>query len=583
MGSKFIAFTMILLLFLPSSSFARNDCKMALVMKALSNPFFLKMKEGAESYAKERDLHLEVFGVERETDIERQIGIVEGLIGRNYDAIIIAPADSRRLVPVCKKAMEKGMVVINIDNPFHQETLRSHEIAIPFVGSDNRAGGAMVGSYIRQKLNDEGNVLIVEGIRGVENAELRKQGFMESLTQGSKIRILSSEAANWHKDEAFSLTTRLLGEFPDIDAILCANDNMALGVVEALHLTEKAGRIWIGGYDNIEEARQEIRVKHMHATIEQHPELMGRYGVGLAVAALDGKTVAPETVTPLDLIAFESFGKCVGLSVADAGNPFFQSLERGAKQASDLHDIHLSVKDAANDDARQLVDIRKFVEEKFDAIVVVPTNAMTAAAAIELATAANIDVITVDRKSAGEHDVISHVASDNVAGGKLAGQFIAERLKGKGSVLEIEGLPGASAARDRSNGFNDALGAHGEIVVKRKLFGDFDREKTKKLVTNLIDGKETFDAIFAHNDDMALGAVEAFEERKAKAPEVVVGFDAVDEALQAVAEGRLTATVRQLPEKLGELAIRMAVESFKGNAPPKEILIDLELVSKQNI
>ncbi len=580
MSSTCVAVSMVFLLLFPASGSAGDERRMALVMKALTNPFFVNMKEGAEEYAKERGLHLEVFGVERETDIDRQIGIVEGLIARNYDALVIAPADSKRLVPVCRKAMKKGMVVINIDNPFHAETLRSHDISIPFVGSDNREGAQMVGSYIGRKIGKGGDVLIVEGIRGVENAELRKQGFLESLAQGDQIRVLASEAANWHKDEAFFLTTKLLLEFPDIDAILCANDNMALGVIEALHLTDKAGEVWIGAYDNIEEARQEMRLMHIHATIEQHPELMGRYGVRLAEEALEGKAPPAQTVTPLDLVTYESFGKRVGLSIADLDNPFFKSLERGAEKAAALHGVRLTVKDAANDDARQLVDMQKFVEDKFDAIIAVPTHAMTAASAIELAAASDIEVITVDRKSASEDNVISHVASDNVAGGRMAGQFVAEQLKGKGTVLEIEGIPGASAAWERSNGFNDALRAYGDVVVKKKLFGDFNRRKTRELVAALIDGNEKFDAIFAHNDEMALGAVEAFEAKNATPPGIVVGFDAIDEAVKAVADNRLTATVRQLPERLGRLGVLMAVESFRGETPPKETLIELEIVSK---
>lgn len=160
---------------------AGNEKTVALVMKALSNPFFFKMKAGAREYAQEENIPLEVFGVERETDVERQIGIFENLISRGYGAIVIAPADSKRLVPVCKKALEKNIVVINIDNPLHRESMNQFGIDIPFVGSDNRLGAQMVGKYVKKKLKGRGRVIIIEGIRGVENADLRKKGLPRQL------------------------------------------------------------------------------------------------------------------------------------------------------------------------------------------------------------------------------------------------------------------------------------------------------------------------------------------------------------------------------------------------------------------
>lgn len=235
-----------------SSAEAGNERTVALVMKALSNPFFVKMKSGAREYAREENIPLEIFGVERETDVERQIGIFENLISRGYGAIVIAPADSKRLVPVCKKALDKNIVVINIDNPLHRESMNQFGIDIPFVGSDNRRGAQMIGKYVKKKLNGRGRVIIIEGIRGVENADLRKKGFIEAATQNSAIKIVASESANWHTDEALSVAMKLLEKYKSIDAIFCANDKMALGVLQALDMLDLTGDIWLAGYDNIE-------------------------------------------------------------------------------------------------------------------------------------------------------------------------------------------------------------------------------------------------------------------------------------------------------------------------------------------
>ena len=237
-------------------------------------------------------ISLEVFGVDRETDIERQIGIVEDLISRDYGAIVIAPADSIKLVPICKKALERGITVINIDNPLHEPTMNREGISIPFVGADNFAGAYMIGEYVKAKLNNAGRVAVIEGIRGVENADLRKKGFIEAVTTGSSIEIIASESANWHTDESLSLTADLLAKAPDIDAIFCANDSMALGAIQAIDLLGRPKKIIVTGYDNIGSVRTELRNGRIHATIEQHPELMGEYGVDLAWKRLNGLKIA---------------------------------------------------------------------------------------------------------------------------------------------------------------------------------------------------------------------------------------------------------------------------------------------------
>lgn len=302
----FILFVLQIIFFIPNAR-AGNERTIALVMKALSNPFFSKMEEGAKQYALEENIPLEVFGVERETDVERQIGICENLISRDYGAIVIAPADSKELVPICKKAIEKHIVVVNIDNPLHQETMTRSNISIPFVGSDNRTGGGMIGKYIQNKLAGRGEILVVEGIQGVENAELRKQGFIETVTRDSSINIVGSGSANWHTDEALSVTTRLLQRHKHVDAIFCANDKMALGALQAIDIMGLTGKVLLAGYDNIESARDEMRNGRIQVTIEQHPELMGKHGVELAWNALNGLKIPLCKSTPLDLITYDSF------------------------------------------------------------------------------------------------------------------------------------------------------------------------------------------------------------------------------------------------------------------------------------
>ena len=558
---------------------AGNERTVALIMKALSNPFFFKMETGAREYAQEENIPLEVFGVERETDVERQIGIFENLISRGYGAIVIAPADSKRLVPVCKKALDKHLVVINIDNPLHRETMDNLGIDIPFVGSDNRLGAQMIGKYVKNKLSGRGQVIVIEGIRGVENADLRKKGFIEAVTENSEINVVSSESANWHTDEALSLAIRLLKKYKSIDAMFCANDKMALGVLQALDIMDLTGSVLLAGYDNIESVRDEMRIFRIHATVEQHPELMGAYGVELAWKALNGQKITSYKQTPLDLVTYEAFNKNVALSISDLKNPFFSSLLHGAQEAAELFGIKLLIVDAENNDARQLTDIVNLIKQKVDIIIVNPTNTEAITPGIELANRENIPVITVDRKSSAGK-ILCHIESDNVEGGRMAARILAKYLKGDGRVIEIEGIPGTSAAHERGTGFNEELSKYPAIKVVSREVANFDRKEAREIMRHLLRNDIQFDAVFAHNDNMILGAIEAYEELRSQTPRVFIGFDAIREAVQAVKQGRLTATIAQKPETMGRLSMGIVAGYFRGEDAPAVIPVELSLVTK---
>lgn len=559
---------------------AGNEKTVALIMKALSNPFFFEMEEGARKYANQHDIPLEVFGLERETDVERQISIVENLIARGYGAIVIAPADSKKLVPVCKKALEKNITIINIDNPLHKETLLEAGIDIPFVGSDNYIGAGMVGNYVKRKLNGRGRAIVIEGIRGVENAELRKKGFIDTVTKDSTIEIVHSESANWHTDEAFSLVTSLLQQHESIDAIFCANDKMALGALQALDLANLTGKILLAGYDNIESVRSELRNGRIQATIEQHQELMGEHGIRLAWQALNNQKSLPFlTKTPLDLVTYESFNKTIALSISNLENSFFEILLHGAQKAAQLNGIELKFVDAHKDDAQQLNDISKLIQEKINLLIINPTNTQTIFPGIEMANKNRIPVITVDRSSEGGN-VVCHISSDNIEGGKMAAKVLAKHLNGKGNVIELEGIPGTSAAHDRGAGFNQELRNYPGIKVVAREAANFSRKDAKQIMGYLLEDGVKFDAVFAHNDNMILGVIEALESSNVETQPLLVGFDAIPEAVKAVKQGRLTTTIAQQPSTMGSLSVATAARYFRGEVLPPAIHVDLSLVSR---
>ncbi|HET9553502.1 MAG TPA: D-ribose ABC transporter substrate-binding protein [Anaeromyxobacteraceae bacterium] len=285
-------------------------------------------------------------------------------------------------------------------------------------------------------------------------------------------------------------------------------------------------------------------------------------------------------LSALALAAPAQARETVGLSVSTLNNPFFVTLRDGAKAAAAKAGLDLVVLDAQDKPDKQVADVEDLVQKKVKVILVNPTDAAAVVPAIQRANAAGIPVITVDRAAAGGR-VAFHIASDNVAGGKLAGALVCKLLGGKGAAVELEGIPGSSAARDRGQGFNEALkaGCPGVKVVARQT-ANFDRAQGLSVMENVLQAQPKIDAVFAHNDEMALGALQAI--RASRKHIRLVGFDATDDAVKAVAACDLKATVAQQPAEMGRLAVEKADQLVKGGAPPAAtefIPVALKLVS----
>lgn len=266
----------------------------------------------------------------------------------------------------------------------------------------------------------------------------------------------------------------------------------------------------------------------------------------------------------------------IGLSISTLNNPFFVTLKEGAEKAAKEANVSLTVVDAQNDPAKQTSDIEDLIQQGVDIILINPTDSSAVTSAIESANKANIPVITVDRSADGG-EVVAHIASDNVAGGKMAGEFIIEALKDGGNIVELEGIPGSSAARERGEGFHQVIDKASNIQVVAKQPADFDRAKGLSVMENILQSQKDIKAVFAHNDEMALGALQALEAQGMK-DVIVVGFDATDDAVKAVQEGKMAATIAQKPELIGENAVKTALKVIKGETVEKFIPVPLELV-----
>lgn len=280
--------------------------EVALVMKSLANEFFKTMEDGAREHqqANAERYALIAQGIKNEVDVNRQIEIVENLVAQGVDAIVIAPADSKALVTACRKAQQAGLVVVNIDNRLDKDAMAAAGLTIPFVGPDNREGARKAGDYLAERLEKGDKVVIIEGKPGAENARQRKLGFEDAMNRAG-IEIVASQSANWELEEANTLAANLINAHPDIKAILCANDSMALGAVEAVKAADKLDRIHIVGFDNIEAVQQKILDGEILCTVDQHADKLAVFGIEFALEMIDGDTTPKDKETPVDLVTAE--------------------------------------------------------------------------------------------------------------------------------------------------------------------------------------------------------------------------------------------------------------------------------------
>jgi ribose transport system substrate-binding protein len=284
--------------------------------------------------------------------------------------------------------------------------------------------------------------------------------------------------------------------------------------------------------------------------------------IAVAVMSLSAATQAAE--------------QSMALVVSTLNNPFFVTLKDGAEAKAKELGYQMVVLDSQNDPAKELANVEDLAVRKVSAILVNPTDSAAVGNAIMLANKAGIPVLTLDR-GANVGDVKAHIASDNIAGGKMAGDYIASKLGKNIDVIQLEGIAGTSAARDRGEGFAQAVKANGFKVLASQP-ADFDRTKGLNVMENLLAAHPDVKAVFAQNDEMALGALRATQ--AAGKQVLIVGFDGTDDGKAAVKSGKLGATVAQQPALIGAIGVETADKVLKGQSVEKYIPVPLQVVSQ---
>ncbi len=546
-----------------------------------NNPFFVTLADGAKKAA--NDAGVDITVADAGDDATKQVSDIEDLVSAGVSVLIVNPVDSDAVTGAVEAAMAKGVKVISVDRAVNGVEIDCQ------IASDNVAGAELATQYIVDTLGEGVKVAELVGVSGASAAIDRSQGFHN--VADAKLDVVASQTADFDRTKGMSVMENMLQANGDIKGVFAANDEMALGAVEAI---SGAGKdILVVGFDATDDAIEAIKAGRMGATIAQQPELIGSTAVDNAIKLMNGETIEksiPVEVTLVTADNVDTFGASeeteagevvgngsIGLSVSTQNNPFFVTLVEGAQEAADAAGVSLTVVDAGDDVTKQVSDIEDLISKDISVLIVNPVDSDAVTGAVEAAKAKGVKVISVDRAVNGV-EIDCQIASDNVAGAELATQYIVDTLGEGVKVAELVGVSGASAAIDRSQGFHNVADAKLDVVASQTA--DFDRTKGMSVMENMLQANGDIVGVFAANDEMALGAVEAIS--GAGKDILVVGFDATDDAIEAIKAGRMGATIAQQPKLIGSTAIENALKLIGGESIPKTIPVEVTLITKDN-
>ncbi|MBB5409921.1 ribose transport system substrate-binding protein [Paraburkholderia sp. HC6.4b] len=285
----------------------RTKPKIALVLKSMSDPFTVAMVDAARNYQDHfsSQFSLTIRGTAKQTDTAAQIRMVEEAIRAKVNAIVIAPTDSKALIPVIARAIKAGIITITIDNPLDDAAQAAAGISVPFVGPNNRNGAKQVGQYLATRLKPGDQVGIIEGISVSSNAQQRTAGSRDAMDAAS-VQVVAVESGDWEYGKARDVATKMLAEHPQLRALLCGNDNMAMGAVDAIRDAGRGGGVYVTGYDAIDAIKPLLADGRVLATMNQFAGRQTVFGIDFALKAVTERRKQRELSkvieTPLQLV-----------------------------------------------------------------------------------------------------------------------------------------------------------------------------------------------------------------------------------------------------------------------------------------
>ena len=272
----------------------------------------------------------------------------------------------------------------------------------------------------------------------------------------------------------------------------------------------------------------------------------------------------------------------VGLAMNTQTNPFFVDVKDGCQKAADELGIELHITDAQDDPNIQMKDVENLITKKPDAIIIDTCDSDAIVSSIEACNEAGIPVLTMDREANGG-EVVSHIGYDAIKSGRMAGQYLVDTLGGKGKIVELQGIMGTNVAQNRSQGFNEIMKDNPDMEIVACQVADFDRAKGMSVMENILQANPEIDGLYAANDEMLLGALEAMDAAGRTDDIVKIGCDAIDDTIEAMKAGKVEATIAEPPFFLGKAIVQAAYDYLEGEEIESYVILDNELVTQDNV
>jgi len=580
---------------------AQKQLKFGAIIKTEANEYWQAMKKGYEFAAARYGVTVDVGSVPTESDTAQQLALVESWLGRGYDALLISPITPANLNSALAKASAANIPIINVDEIIPADAAKSANINIAQrIASNNYQAGQLAGQFVLDKVAEGGKVAILEGLAGNVSGQARHDGFNDTVKD--KMKVVASQPADWDRAKATNAATNILQANPDLAAIYACNDTMALGAMAAVKAAGKEGKVIILGTDAVPEAIDAIKAGTMSGTVAQFPYEIAVLAVENAIKAVGGRPIPTRIDAPIKLITKDNVDKPIqptpdpkmpalkfGAIIKTEANEYWQAMKKGYEFAAKTYGVTVDVGSVPteSDTAQQLALVESWLGRGYNALLISPITPANLNSALAKATAAKLPIINVDEiipadaAKAANIDIAQRIASNNYQAGQLAGQYVLDKVPAGSKVAILEGLAGNASGQARHDGFNDTVKDKMSVVASQPA--DWDRAKATNATTNILQANPDLAAIYACNDTMALGAMAAVKAAGKEGKVIILGTDAVPEALDAIKAGTMTGTVAQYPYEIAVIAVENAVKLVEGRPIPSRIDAPIQLITKDNL
>jgi ribose transport system substrate-binding protein len=584
-----------------AQSARQEKLRFGVIIKTEANEFWQAMAQGYRFAAERYGVDVEIGSVATEADTSQQLALLESYLDQGYDALLVSPITPTNLNSALASATQMGIPIINVDELIPADAAKEAGIKIEMrIASNNYMAGQLAGQYVLDHVDAGAQVAIIEGIAGNVSGQDRRDGFYDTVN--ATLNVVASQPADWDRSKALDVVTNILQANPDVKAIYCANDTMALGAVAAVQAAGLEGKVIILGTDAIPEALDAVRGGSMAGTVAQFPFEVGVLAVENAIKLVEGRPIPTRIDAPIRLLTAADLDKPVqpipdpknaeynfGAIIKTEANEYWQAMAKGYNDAAARYGVKVEVGSVATeaDTSQQLALLESYIDQNFDALLVSPITPTNLNSALATASQKGIPIFNVDElipadaaKEAGIN-IAMRIASNNYQAGQLAGQYVLDHLQAGDQVAILEGIAGNVSGQNRRDGFYDTVNATLNVVASQPA--DWDRSKALDVATNILQANPDVKAFYCANDTMALGAVAAVQAAGLEGKVIILGTDAIPEALDAVRAGSMAGTVAQYPYEMAFIVVESAIKVMEGRPIPTYIDAPIKLLTADDL